>query len=53
LEELNSERGVALIIVTHDRDVAARAHHTITLRDGLIETDDMAGGAAAGGAACD
>ena len=46
LEELNGERGVALIIVTHDRDVAARAHRTITLRDGLIEAD-------AGGAGCD
>ena len=25
LEELNAERGVALVMVTHDREVAARA----------------------------
>jgi putative ABC transport system ATP-binding protein len=36
LEELNTERGVALIIVTHDREIAARARRTITLRDGLV-----------------
>ena len=39
LEELNSERSVALVIVTHDRDVAARARRQIVLRDGLIAGD--------------
>jgi putative ABC transport system ATP-binding protein len=37
LESLNSERGVALAIVTHDANVAARARRRITMRDGLIE----------------
>jgi putative ABC transport system ATP-binding protein len=49
LEELNSERGVALVIVTHDRDVAARARRQIEMRDGVVAT--RAEGAAAEGAA--
>jgi putative ABC transport system ATP-binding protein len=36
LEELNAERGVALAIVTHDRDVASRARRQIVMRDGVI-----------------
>ncbi|MEJ3745868.1 ABC transporter ATP-binding protein [Actinomycetes bacterium KLBMP 9797] len=40
LEELNAASGVALVLVTHDRDVAARAHHQIVMRDGLIVPAD-------------
>jgi putative ABC transport system ATP-binding protein len=36
LEELNVERQVALAIVTHDREVAARAGRQIVMRDGRI-----------------
>jgi putative ABC transport system ATP-binding protein len=36
LEELNAERGVALVIVTHDGEVAARATREVTMRDGAI-----------------
>jgi putative ABC transport system ATP-binding protein len=36
LEELNVESQVALVLVTHDRDVAARAHRQIVMRDGVI-----------------
>ncbi|WP_203902067.1 ABC transporter ATP-binding protein [Virgisporangium aliadipatigenens] len=36
LEEINAERGVALIMVTHDLEVAARARRRITMRDGVI-----------------
>ncbi|GAA3286059.1 ABC transporter ATP-binding protein [Dactylosporangium vinaceum] len=36
LEALNSEQGVALVIVTHDREVAARADRQIIMRDGEI-----------------
>ncbi len=39
LLQLNAERGVTLIIVTHDSNVAARAHRTIKLKDGCIEED--------------
>ncbi|GAA2611079.1 ABC transporter ATP-binding protein [Paractinoplanes durhamensis] len=37
LESLNAD-GVAVVLVTHDRDVAARAHRQIVMRDGLIVT---------------
>jgi putative ABC transport system ATP-binding protein len=39
LEQLNAEDGVALVLVTHDREVAARAKRQIRMRDGLIEED--------------
>ena len=35
LESLNAD-GVAVVLVTHDRDVAARAHRQIVMKDGLI-----------------
>jgi len=37
LEALNRDRGVALVVVTHDLDIAARAHHQLRMRDGLAE----------------
>ncbi len=39
LERLNSEQGVAVVLVTHDADIAARARRQIRMRDGLIESD--------------
>lgn len=33
------EEGNTIIIVTHERDIAARAHRIITIRDGMIESD--------------
>ena len=36
MEKLNREKGVTFIISTHDPAVVARAHRTVTLRDGLI-----------------
>ena len=36
LEQLNAERGVALVVVTHDREIASRAHREIAMSDGLI-----------------
>ena len=40
LERLNAERGVAVVLVTHDREIADRARRQIYVRDGLIERDD-------------
>ena len=39
MEELNQETRTTLILVTHDLDLAARAHRTIRLADGEIVSD--------------
>jgi putative ABC transport system ATP-binding protein len=44
LESLNAD-GVAVVLVTHDRDVAARARRQIVMRDGLIVAGDPASSA--------
>ena len=43
LDRLNTERGVAVVVVTHDHDVAGLARRRIGVRDGLVEYDDTAG----------
>ncbi len=40
LVRLNEEQGQTFVLVTHDAAVAARAHRTIRMRDGLIESDE-------------
>jgi putative ABC transport system ATP-binding protein len=35
------ERGETILLVTHERDIAAFAERLITLRDGLVETDEL------------
>jgi putative ABC transport system ATP-binding protein len=36
LEQLNRESGVAVVVVTHDQDIASRAARQIRMRDGRI-----------------
>ena len=43
LEGLNAG-GVAVVVVTHDREVAARARRQVRVRDGLLEPDPVAAG---------
>ena len=43
LEELNTDRGVAVVLVTHDDEVAGRARRQVRVRDGLVERDSAAG----------
>jgi putative ABC transport system ATP-binding protein len=38
-EKLHAD-GNTIILVTHERDIAARAHRVITIRDGEIEKDE-------------
>jgi putative ABC transport system ATP-binding protein len=38
-ERLNTEQGITIILVTHDRELAASARRTIALRDGLVLQD--------------
>ena len=39
LETLNREEGRTVIIVTHERDIAAQARRVITMRDGMVVSD--------------
>ncbi|MDP9398996.1 MAG: ABC transporter ATP-binding protein [Actinomycetota bacterium] len=39
LDRLNGERGVAVVLVTHDLEIAARTRRQIHVRDGVIEQD--------------
>ena len=40
LERLNA-RGIALVVVTHDNSIAARARRRIYLVDGAVESDSL------------
>jgi putative ABC transport system ATP-binding protein len=42
LRTLNSERGLTIVLVTHEEDVAAYARRQVRFRDGLIESDSGA-----------
>jgi putative ABC transport system ATP-binding protein len=46
-DELHAN-GQTIILVTHEHDIAERAHRTVTLRDGLIASDVLAATAGAG-----
>jgi putative ABC transport system ATP-binding protein len=39
LQKLNRERGITIVLVTHERDIAACASRVVTMRDGCIVSD--------------
>jgi len=39
-DELHAE-GQTIILVTHEQDIAEHAQRVLTLRDGLIESDEL------------
>lgn len=41
LEQLHQERGTALVVITHEAEIAARAERRIELRDGVIVGGDL------------
>ncbi|MGW2253581.1 ABC transporter ATP-binding protein [Kitasatospora sp. NPDC001660] len=42
-EELHAG-GLTLLVITHDREVAARARRTVTIRDGRLDGEEVAAG---------
>ncbi|HEX7102079.1 MAG TPA: ABC transporter ATP-binding protein [Nitrolancea sp.] len=38
-QQLNEERGITIVLVTHEPDVGARANRVITMRDGVVISD--------------
>ena len=43
---LNRTEGATLVLVTHDRDLSVHATRIITLKDGLVVSDELKGGGA-------
>jgi len=41
--DLNAERGITVVFVTHDPDIAAQTRRTIRIRDGRIDSDTLRG----------
>jgi putative ABC transport system ATP-binding protein len=42
LHELNQDEGATILVITHDREIAAGLPRQVALRDGLIESDSAA-----------
>lgn len=42
-QQLNEERGITIVLVTHERDVANRARRVVTMRDGSVISDVLNG----------
>ena len=40
LKALNRERGVTIVMVTHESDIARYVDRTVTMRDGRIVSDE-------------
>jgi len=41
LSQLNADRGISIIMITHEHDMAAYAKRVIHFKDGLVESDEM------------
>ena len=43
LKELNQENGITIILVTHEKEVAAYGSRLIQMKDGVVQTDEIIG----------
>jgi putative ABC transport system ATP-binding protein len=43
LQRLNQERGITIILITHEHDIAEYATRVVTIRDGRIQSDEAVG----------
>ena len=43
LKELNKKNGITIILVTHEKEVAAYGSRLIQMKDGVIHTDETIG----------
>ena len=43
LKELNQKNGITIILVTHEKEVAAYGSRLIQMKDGVVHTDEMIG----------
>jgi putative ABC transport system ATP-binding protein len=41
LTNLNRDKGITVVMVTHEPDMAAFAHRTVRFKDGLVDADDV------------
>ncbi len=41
MRELNEKSGITFIFSTHDRQIMERARRLVTLKDGMIDTDEV------------
>jgi len=47
LARLNRERGITILMVTHEPDMAVYARRLVRFKDGLVQSDEVTPGVAA------
>ena len=40
LQRLNRERGITIVLITHEHDIAEYGHRVVAFRDGRVVSDD-------------